>query len=37
MDVRNNSPTKDLAQAIQATWAEAGVKVELLPPTTRRR
>ena len=31
MDVRNTSPTKDLAQAIQATWAEAGVKVELLP------
>ena len=31
MDTRNNSPTKDLAQAIQATWAQAGVEVEIIP------
>lgn len=31
MDVRNNSPTTDIAQAIQASWAKAGVKLELLP------
>ena len=31
MDTRNNSPTKDIAQAIQATWAQAGVKVEIIP------
>jgi peptide/nickel transport system substrate-binding protein len=31
MDVRNNWPTTDIAQAIQASWAKAGVKVELLP------
>jgi peptide/nickel transport system substrate-binding protein len=31
MDVRNTSPTTDIAQAIQASWAKAGVKVELLP------
>jgi peptide/nickel transport system substrate-binding protein len=31
MDVRNTSPTADIAQAIQASWAKAGVKVELIP------
>jgi peptide/nickel transport system substrate-binding protein len=31
MDVRNTSPTTDIAQAIQASWAKAGVKLELLP------
>jgi peptide/nickel transport system substrate-binding protein len=31
MDVRNTSPTSDIAQAIQASWAKAGVKVELIP------
>ena len=31
MDTRNNSPTKDLAQAIQATWAQAGIEVEIIP------
>ena len=31
MSTRNNSPTKDLAQAIQATWAQAGVEVEIIP------
>ena len=31
MDVRNSWPTSDIAQAIQANWAKAGVKVELIP------
>jgi peptide/nickel transport system substrate-binding protein len=31
MDVRNGWPTTDIAQAIQANWAKAGVKVELIP------
>ena len=31
MTTRNNSPTKDLAQAIQASWAQAGVEVEIIP------
>jgi peptide/nickel transport system substrate-binding protein len=31
MDVRSTQPITDIAQAIQATWAQAGVKVELLP------
>jgi peptide/nickel transport system substrate-binding protein len=31
MSTRNNSPTKDLAQAIQASWAQAGVDVEIIP------
>jgi peptide/nickel transport system substrate-binding protein len=31
MSTRNNSPTKDLAQAIQASWAQAGVAVEIIP------
>lgn len=31
MDVRNVSPYQDVAQAFQATAAQAGVKVELLP------
>jgi peptide/nickel transport system substrate-binding protein len=31
MSTRNNSPTKDLAQAIQATWAQAGIEVEIIP------
>jgi peptide/nickel transport system substrate-binding protein len=31
MNTRNNSPTKDLAQAIQASWAQAGVQVEIVP------
>jgi peptide/nickel transport system substrate-binding protein len=31
MDVRNTSPTTDIAQTIQASWAKAGVKVELIP------
>jgi peptide/nickel transport system substrate-binding protein len=31
MSTRNNSPTKDLAQAIQASWAQAGIEVEIIP------
>jgi peptide/nickel transport system substrate-binding protein len=31
MDVRNTSPWTDVAQAIQASWAKAGVKLELIP------
>lgn len=31
MDVRSNSPTTEIAQAIQATWAEAGIDLELIP------
>ncbi|UEM01568.1 ABC transporter substrate-binding protein [Skermanella rosea] len=31
MDVRNTSPTMDIAQTIQASAAAAGVKIELLP------
>lgn len=31
MDTRNTSPTMDMAQAIQASFAEANVKVEIIP------
>ena len=31
MDVRNTSPNTDIAQAVQASWAKAGVKLELIP------
>ncbi len=31
MDTRNTSPTMDMAQAIQATWAKAGIELEILP------
>ena len=31
MDVRSTAPITDIAQAIQATWAQAGVKLELIP------
>src|SRR5581483_2859168 len=31
MDVRNISPYTDIAQAVQATWALAGVKLTLIP------
>jgi peptide/nickel transport system substrate-binding protein len=31
MDVRNTSPNTDIAQAIQASWGKAGIKLELLP------
>jgi peptide/nickel transport system substrate-binding protein len=31
MDVRNVAPFTDIAQAIQASWAQAGIKLELIP------
>jgi len=31
MDTRNNSPIIDIAQAVQAQWAKAGVKLEIIP------
>src|SRR3546814_4606294 len=31
MDVRNTSPTSDMAQTIQSTFAQAGIKVEIIP------
>ncbi|WP_332698641.1 ABC transporter substrate-binding protein [Bosea sp. (in: a-proteobacteria)] len=31
MDVRSVNPITDIAQAIQSTWAQAGVKLELIP------
>jgi peptide/nickel transport system substrate-binding protein len=31
MDTRNISPVMDMAQSLQATWAEAGIDLEILP------
>jgi peptide/nickel transport system substrate-binding protein len=31
MDTRNSSPIIDMAQVIQATWAQAGIELEILP------
>ncbi len=31
MDVRSVSPITDIAQAVQASWAQAGIKLELIP------
>ena len=31
MDVRNTSPCMEIAQAMQASLAKAGIKVELIP------
>ncbi len=36
MDVRTVSPIQDIAQAIQAQWAQAGIKLELLPGDGRQ-
>jgi len=36
MDTRNNSPIIDIAQAIQAQWAKAGVKLEIIPGDGRQ-
>ncbi|MBI3498978.1 MAG: ABC transporter substrate-binding protein [Proteobacteria bacterium] len=36
MDTRNLSPYTDVAQAIQASWAKAGVKLELIPADGRQ-
>jgi peptide/nickel transport system substrate-binding protein len=31
MDTRNTSPVMEMAQAIQGTWAQAGIDLEILP------
>jgi peptide/nickel transport system substrate-binding protein len=31
MDVRSTNPITDIAQAVQANWAQAGIKLELIP------
>ena len=31
MDVRSTNPITDIAQAIQSNWAQAGIKLELIP------
>jgi peptide/nickel transport system substrate-binding protein len=31
MDTRNTSPVMDMAQAIQGSWAQAGIDLEILP------
>jgi peptide/nickel transport system substrate-binding protein len=36
MDARSSSPITEIAQAIQATWAQAGVKLELIPGDGRQ-
>ena len=36
MDTRNNSPTKDIAQAIQATMAQGGIEIELIPADNKQ-
>jgi peptide/nickel transport system substrate-binding protein len=36
MDVRNTSPTMDMAQAIQASAAEAGIRIEIIPGDGRQ-
>jgi peptide/nickel transport system substrate-binding protein len=36
MDVRTTAPISDVAQALQATWAQAGIKLELLPGDGRQ-
>jgi peptide/nickel transport system substrate-binding protein len=36
MDVRSVAPITDIAQAVQATWAQAGIKLELIPGDGRQ-
>ncbi len=36
MDTRNNSPTKDIAQAIQATMGQAGIEIEIIPADNKQ-
>lgn len=36
MDVRNTAPQTDIAQAVQATWAKAGIKLDLIPADGRQ-
>ncbi len=31
MDTRNTYPTMDIAQVLQATWAKAGIQLEIIP------
>ncbi|CCG09434.1 ABC transporter substrate-binding protein [Pararhodospirillum photometricum] len=31
MEVRNTSPTADIAQVLQATWAQVGIRLEIRP------
>jgi peptide/nickel transport system substrate-binding protein len=31
MDTRNSSPIMEMAQVLQATWADAGIELEILP------
>lgn len=37
MDVRNISPLTDIAQSLQATWAQAGVKLDLIVEDGRQQ
>ena len=36
MDTRNNSPTKDIAQAIQATWRRPAIEIEIIPADNKQ-
>jgi peptide/nickel transport system substrate-binding protein len=36
MDVRTSAPIPDIAQAVQASWAQAGVKLEIIPGDGRQ-
>jgi len=36
MDVRNTYPTVEVAQAIQATWAQVGIDLEIIPGDNRQ-
>ena len=36
MDVRTTAPIQDISQAIQSTWGQAGIKLELLPGDGRQ-
>ncbi len=36
MDTRNTSPTKDIAQAIQATMAQGGIEIEIIPADNKQ-
>jgi peptide/nickel transport system substrate-binding protein len=36
MDVRTTYPAQDIAQAIQANWAQAGIKLDLIPGDGRQ-
>jgi peptide/nickel transport system substrate-binding protein len=36
MDTRSSSPILDIAQVLQATWADAGIELEILPADNRQ-